>query len=90
MHDDVAWEQDGTPTELLSSKHHQTPRSLTDQSSDPWKSLSVWHDTGAASDPAGPRLTLVTTSEAPEGSAASLLRDLERVLRRALSHSRTP
>ncbi len=78
MHDDVAWEQEGTPTELLSSKHHRTPKSLTDQGSDLWKSMSVWHDTGAASDPAGPRLTLVTTSEAPDGCAASLLRDLER------------
>jgi hypothetical protein len=35
LHDDIAWEQVGSPTELLQVKHHQnTQRALTDASTD--------------------------------------------------------
>lgn len=75
MHDDVAWDVDGTPRQLLSLKHHRRSLALTDNSDDLWRSLRVWKDTGAATDPNGPRLLLVTTSAAADGSAAAALRD---------------
>lgn len=75
MHDDVAWDVDGAPQQLLSLKHHRTPLALTDNSDDLWRSLRVWKDIGAATDSNGPRLLLVTTSTAVDGSAAAVLRD---------------
>ena len=75
MHDDVAWEENGTPTELLQTKHHQvTSRTLTDMGDDIWRSLQVWMDTATPSDPAGPLLHLVSTDQAPDSSAAYALR----------------
>lgn len=75
--DDVSFEKDGTPIELLQTKHHiDRVASLTDASPDIWKTLRVWAE-AAADDPSLPsraKLMLVTTGEAPEGSAASLLR----------------
>src|SRR4051794_3088790 len=67
MHDDVAWEDAGTPSELLSAKHHRQPKSLSDGDEDLWASLNVWMNTGTPTDPYGPLLTLVTTSVAPPG-----------------------
>jgi hypothetical protein len=79
MHDDVAWEENGTPTELLQTKHHQvTHRTLTDMGDDIWRSLRVWMDTAAPSDPAGPLLHLVSTDQAPDSSAAYALRPQSR------------
>ncbi|HZP28804.1 MAG TPA: hypothetical protein VFC99_07620, partial [Acidimicrobiia bacterium] len=75
LHDDVAWDNDGTPEQLLSLKHHGTPRALTDMSDDLWRTVRVWKDTGTATEPSGPRLVLITTSAAADGSAASVLRD---------------
>ena len=75
MHDDVAWEDDGTPTELLQTKHHHVSnRTLSDSGDDVWRSLQVWLDTASPSDPAGPILHLVSTDRAPAGSAAYALR----------------
>jgi len=75
MHDDIAWEQDGTPAELKQLKLHVSAlRNLTDASEDVWRTLRVWMDAGRAGDPYGPILTLVTNSSAGAGSAASLLR----------------
>jgi hypothetical protein len=75
MHDDVAWEENGTPTELLQTKHHQvTNRTLTDMGDDIWRSLQVWLDTASPSDPAGPLLHLVSTDQAPSSTAAYALR----------------
>lgn len=75
--DDVSFEKDGSPIELLQTKHHiDRVASLTDASPDIWKTLRVWAE-AAADDPSLPsraKLVLVTTGEAPEGSAASLLR----------------
>ena len=79
MHDDVAWEENGTPTELLQTKHHQvTNRTLTDMGDDIWRSLQVWLDTAAPSDPAGPLLHLVSTDQAPASTAAYALRPQSR------------
>lgn len=77
--DDVAWETVGTPTELLQLKHHLDGQgSLTDGSVDLWKTLAVWMDTVDAVFADGPSLYLITTGVAPEGSAASFLREEDR------------
>src|SRR5690349_18077263 len=70
LHDDVAWERDGNPTELLQVKHHQgVQRTLTDASSDVWRTLKVWMDTARPGDAAGPELLLITTQTAGSGTA---------------------
>ncbi|KTT69573.1 ABC-three component system protein [Sphingomonas sanguinis] len=75
--DDVAFEQNGDPVELIQTKHHLAGRgSLSDASTDLWKTLRVWAERIAA-DPAtvlSSRFFLITTATAPSGSAASLLR----------------
>jgi len=73
--DDVAWEMEGTPLELLQLKHHAaSSRSLTDKSDDLWRTISVWLDSGDPLNPNGPLLSLITTQSAADGSACSLLR----------------
>ena len=75
MHDDVAWEENGTPTELLQTKHHQqTARTLGDSGDDMWRSLLVWLQTASPGDPDGPLMHLVSTDVAAAGSAAFALR----------------
>src|SRR5690348_9405772 len=64
MLDDVVWESDGTATELIQVKHHQTPGGLGNMSVDLWRSLNVWIDNAGPGDSFGPVLTLVTTSVA--------------------------
>lgn len=86
MLDDVEWDTDGSPAELIQVKHHATAGGLGNKSVDLWRSLNVWLDNGSPTDPLGPTLTLVTTSTATEGSAAYLLRSgSERDSDRALS-----
>ena len=74
--DDVSFEKDGTALELLQTKHHlKKAGDLTDTSVDLWKTLRVWAETSKA-DPSLPgrtRFALVTTAQAPIGSAASYL-----------------
>lgn len=84
--DDVAFEKQGSPTELLQTKHHiERQANLSDASPDLWKSVRVWVDalqqgrSGADS-----VLYLVTTGEAPAGSAASYLRSAMRDVARAV------
>lgn len=75
--DDIAFEKEGTPTELLQTKHQiNYTGSLSDASTDLWKTLRVWSEAVASGviDPSEAILTLVTTGRAPEGSAASNLR----------------
>lgn len=75
--DDVAFASGGDALELLQAKHHvRRTASLTDASSDLWKTLRVWADQVAA-DPGLPsrvKLLLVTTADAPKGSVAAMLR----------------
>lgn len=76
--DDVVFEQEGTAIELIQSKYHiQSAATLTDRSEDLWKTLRVWshhikEETISASDTL---FTLFTTANAPDGSAASFLRN---------------
>ena len=75
--DDVSFEQDGSALELLQTKHHlRKSGNLTDSSVDLWKTLRIWAE-AAKADPSLPgrsRLALITTAQAPSGSAASYLR----------------
>lgn len=74
-HDDVAWEESGSPVELLQAKHHVgVSTGLGDKGTDIWKTLLVWMNTAQPTDPQGPALVLVTTSVAQSGSAAYALR----------------
>lgn len=73
--DDVTFETQGRPDELLQTKHHLTrPAALTDASPDLWKSLRVWFE-GAATKTIPPQthLYLITTSATGVGSAAAKL-----------------
>ena len=85
--DDVAFETKGNPTDLLQTKHHRTREAaLTDASVDLWKSLRVWFEGRAnQSIPSSATLYLITTSTAPESSAPSKLRRLNRNVSAALS-----
>ena len=75
LYDDVAWEEDGSPTELLQVKHHlNSTRSLADKGDDIWRTIRAWMDAGPPGNASGPVLTLVTTATAPADTAAALLR----------------
>lgn len=75
LFDDIAWEAEGTPLELLQLKHHASSgRSLTDKSDDLWRTIAVWMDSGDPLSPDGPSLSLITTELAAEGSGCALLR----------------
>lgn len=78
--DDVSFEKEGSALELLQTKHHlKKAGDLTDASVDCWKTLRVWAEATKA-DPSLPgrtRFALVTTAQAPAGSAASFLRPAE-------------
>jgi len=85
--DDVTFETNGRPDELLQTKHHLTrPAALTDASPDLWKSLRVWFE-GASGKTIPPQthLCLATTSSAATGSAAAKLRQSDRDVALALS-----
>ncbi len=73
--DDVVFEADGSPAELLQLKHHRgRVANLTDASPDLWKSLRVWMEGRTARRiPDDARLYLVTTGPVGPGSAAALL-----------------
>lgn len=85
--DDVTFESNGQPDELLQTKHHLTrPAALTDASPDLWKSLRVWFE-GTASKiiPSQTQLCLATTSTAGAGSAAAKLLQADRDVDAALA-----
>jgi hypothetical protein len=75
--DDVSFAKNGSALELLQTKHHlKKSGDLTDGSVDLWKTLRVWAEStkAAPSLPGRTRFALVTTAQAPVGSAASYLR----------------
>jgi hypothetical protein len=79
--DDVAFEANGEPTDLIQTKHHiDRAGDLSDGSVDLWKTMAVW--LGKIADdieaPFRMRFVLLTTAKAPDGSAASLLRIRDR------------
>jgi len=78
--DDVVFDNDGAAVELLQAKHHISgTASLTDSSPELWSALRVWCEaltSGAL--PQDALVYLLTTSSAPNGSAASYLGPLDR------------
>ena len=87
--DDVAFERNGAPLELIQLKHGLLLKqaSLTDASEELWKTLRIWSIKlrEAPGDFPNLLLTLVTTGQASDGSAAALLRQ-----DRGRDHSHTP
>jgi hypothetical protein len=74
MYDDVSWELDGTPVDLLQVKHHlNSTRVLGDKEPDLWRTIASWMDAHPPDDSEGPTLTLVTTEAAAAGSACAAL-----------------
>ncbi len=84
--DDVTFESNGRPDELLQTKHHLTrPAVLTDASTDLWKTLRVWFEGASAKIiPTETNLYLVTTSTVGNGSVASKLCQNDRDIASAL------
>jgi hypothetical protein len=74
MYDDVSWEQNGSPLELLQLKHHlNSTRALGDKDPDLWRTVASWMDAHPPDDADGPTLTLVTTQAAAAGTACAAL-----------------
>ncbi|MFI0507546.1 hypothetical protein ACH3WN_32665 [Streptomyces albogriseolus] len=75
LHDDIAWEENGQPVDLLPVKHHiRSVRTLGDKDDDVWRSIQSWMDTLAPGDADGSTLTLVTTRQARPGTAMASLK----------------
>lgn len=70
--DDIVFESDGQPLELLQAKHHSKPANLTDTSTDLWKTIRIW--VGQYKTRVNSRYYLVTTAIAKDGSVAFYLR----------------
>lgn len=73
--DDIAFDREGTPIQLIQAKHHTTPARLTDSSTDLWRTLKVWLDaiTSDYSLLDHTDFVIITTATAPENSAAKLI-----------------
>ena len=74
--DDIVLGQDGSPRDLLQTKHNSVPTNLTDASPQLWKTLRIWstHIRDGIIRVPPTTLTLITTAEAATGSIASALR----------------
>lgn len=75
--DDVSFELNGAPLDLLQTKHHLSRSAdLTDASPDLWKTLRIWSELAIADPglPARTRLTLITTGTVAGGAIVNLLR----------------
>lgn len=75
--DDIVFSKEGSPRELIQTKHHLNQKaSLSDASSDLWKTLRVWSENFLQNklDTKNVILTLITTAQAPKDSVASKLR----------------
>ena len=74
--DDVVFEKNGSPTEIIQVKHHISRKaSLSNASTDLWKSIRIWCDLfreGLSNE--NSILCLMTTEESAEDSAAHHLR----------------
>lgn len=84
--DDIVFERDGTPEELVQTKHHiNSTASLIDTSTDIWRTLRVWSTeiSEGRFNPSNVTLTLITTAKAQDDSAASKLRPKESGMRNA-------
>ena len=74
--DDVSFDEGYTPAERIQTKHKLAKSgSLSDKSVDLWKTLRIWAEDMFKGElaPETTILSLITTSQAPSGSAASYL-----------------
>jgi len=78
--DDIAFSDDyESPNVLIQTKHHINSRGdLTDSSVDLWRTLKVWIDAVQHDKISNVKFVIVTTANAPDGSASSFLRVNER------------
>ena len=78
--DDIAFSKDNeSPNVLIQTKHHINNRGdLTDAGIDLWRTLNVWIDHSSKYDISETRFVIITTANAPNDSAASLLRRCDR------------
>lgn len=74
--DDVVFESDGEPIDLLQTKHHlNRSTNLTDSSAELWKTLRIWCEGIIDRNiPPDSNLFLITTAVAPIGSISSYLK----------------
>lgn len=74
--DDVVFENDGTPIEIIQVKHHVNQKAdLTDASVDLWKTIGIWIDLYESKKiTIDSAFVMITTSEAPANSAAYFLK----------------
>jgi hypothetical protein len=75
--DDIAFSKDDEPKQLIQVKHHvQKHGSLTDASTDLWRTLKVWIDIVTESPDIlkETEFVIITTAVAPDDTAASCLR----------------
>lgn len=73
--DDIAFDNEGSATELLQTKFHGSPGNLTNRSADIWKTIRVWVDsihTGKV-ELGKVILTMVTTQALPTDTIAGYL-----------------
>jgi hypothetical protein len=86
--DDVSFQTDGSPIEILQTKHHiRNPANLTDASPDLWKTLRIWIEGQASgSIPQDAQFFLITTAMCGDGTAAAYLRPHGRDEIKALGH----
>ena len=76
--DDVAFGEDDIPIQRIQLKHHvQHKGSLTDTSTDMWRTLKVWLDAICESPDIlnGTSFLIITTANAPDDSASFLLKN---------------
>ena len=73
--DDIAFDNDGSPEELLQTKFHGDEGNLTDRSPDLWKTIRVWVESIKSGEISlgNVILSLVTTQTVSKDSLASLL-----------------
>lgn len=84
--DDVAFDTNGTPSELIQTKHHVgSTGNLSNASTDLWNTLLIWTKATKADveTPFRTKFILLTTGQAPGDSAASILRASSRDEKRA-------
>lgn len=79
--DDVAFDKDGQPVQLIQLKHHIKQKgNLTDSSADLWRTLKVWIDSLAQKPELldSTEFLIITTAIAPENSASRYLKQNDR------------
>lgn len=92
-YDDIAFDECGDPKQLIQLKHHTSPASLSDSSTDLWRTLNVWIDnlTSNASWIDHTDFVIITTANVPKDSAATAIQreDFTRAFERLKSVAET-